>query len=71
MFGLINDMFAKEDNTETDNCRQNIKNCKHGEDKMKKIGMVGTGGTQKQYSVVQCLREKKKLESQNRGLSTV
>ena len=52
-------MFAKEDNTETDNYRQNIKNCKDGEDKMKKIGMVGTGGTQKQYSVVQCLRGKK------------
>ena len=37
----------------------------------KKSGMVGIGGTQKQYSVAQCLREKKKLESQNRGLSAV
>ena len=36
LFGLIVDMFAKEDNGETDNCRQNIKYCKHGEDKMKK-----------------------------------
>lgn len=27
--------------------------------KKKKRGMVGTGGTQKQYSVAQCLRAKK------------
>lgn len=61
-FGLIVDMFAKGDDGETDNFRQNIKNCKHGEDKTKKKkkrGMVGTGGTQKQYSVAQCLRAKK------------
>ena len=59
LFGLIVDMFAKGDNGDTDNCRQNIKHCKHGEDKKKKRGMVGTGETQKQYSVAQCLREKK------------
>lgn len=47
-FGLIVDMFAKGDDGETDNFRQNIKNCKHGEDKTKKKkrGMVGTGGTE-------------------------
>lgn len=36
LFGLIVDMFAKGDNAKTDNCRQNTKNCKHGENKTKK-----------------------------------
>ena len=35
-FGLIAVMLAKGDNGKADNCRQNIKNCKHGEDKTKK-----------------------------------
>ena len=39
----------------------NIVNIKKTNNKQtKKSGMVGIGGTQKQYSVAQCLREKKK-----------
>ena len=40
-FGLIVDMLAKGDNGKVDNCRQNIKDCKHGEDKTNKRNRHG------------------------------
>ena len=43
LFGLIVDMFAKGDNGDTDSCTQNIKHCKHGEDKKKKEAWWGQG----------------------------
>ena len=63
-------MFTKGDNGDTDNCRQNIKHCKHGEDQKKKRHGGDRGNTEAIFCS-SVSEGKKKLDSQNRGLSTV